>query len=164
MPDSIPVLDRILELLRSNEIEFRHVEHEPTPTSEDSARARGESLAVGGKAIVVKIGDTLRLVVLSAAKRLDSKRLRQDLGNKKIRFATREELAEATGGLVPGSVPPFGEPILPLPLHVDRSVFEQSKIAFNAGSLTHSVILDIEDYRRIAQIESIVDVAAEDDG
>ena len=56
----------------------------------------------------------------------------------------------ALTGLVPGSVPPFGEPILPFPLYVDDSIIANERIAFNAGSLTDSVILSVVDYRTIA--------------
>ena len=151
------MFERIREWLDENDVAYRHVHHAPTPTSEDSARERGESIDVGGKALLVKAGEQFRLVVLSAALRLDSKSLRRELGERQIRFATRDELLELTG-LVPGSVPPFGEPILPFPLHVDESTLANDRIAFNAGSLTDSLILSIEDYRRVTTIESVVRV------
>jgi len=53
---------------------------------------------------------------------------------KKIRFASTEELLQLTG-LVPGSIPPFGYPLLPFELFVDASILANEKIAFNAGSL-----------------------------
>lgn len=151
------MLEKIRAWLDGLAIEYRHVHHAPTPTSADSARERGEPIEVGGKALLVKAGGTFRLVVLSAVLRLDSKALRHELGSRQIRFATREELLALTG-LVPGSVPPFGEPILPFPLYVDQSTLDNDRIAFNAGSLTDSLILSIEDYRRAAEIEAIVDV------
>jgi prolyl-tRNA editing enzyme YbaK/EbsC (Cys-tRNA(Pro) deacylase) len=143
------LLDRIRALLTTENIRFREVHHEPTRTSEDSARARGEHLRVGGKALLIKVDSTFRLFVLSADRKLDSAAIRQYFGAKKARFATPEELMELTG-LVPGSVPPFGEPILPFPLYVDQSVFENDRIAFNAGSLTDSIVMPVEDYRRLA--------------
>ena len=93
--------------------------------------------------------DTFRLFVLSADRKLDSAAIKQYFGAKKTRFATPEELMDKTG-LVPGSVPPFGDPILPFPLFVDPSVFENPRIAFNAGSLTNSMIMPIDDYRRLS--------------
>ena len=68
---------------------------------------------------------------------------------KSLRFATADELMDLTG-LVPGSVPPFGEPVLPFPLFVDESIEANDRIAFNAGSLTDSVVLSIVDYLRVA--------------
>ena len=53
-------------------------------------------------------------------------------------------------GRVPGSVPPFGEPVLPFPLYIDESIEANERIAFNAGSLTDSLVLGTEDYLRVA--------------
>jgi len=150
--DAHPVRDRILAHLRAAGVPFRHLQHEPTPTSEDSARVRGEPLAIGGKALVVKAGGSFVLVVLSAAHRLDSAALEAHLGVRKSRFASREELAELIG-LVPGAVPPFGEPILPLPLIVDASVLANERIAFNAGSLTDSIVMATSDWQQVACVE-----------
>ena len=148
VPDD--VLSRIRELLRSAGIAFREIQHAPTRTSEESAHARGEELKVGGKALVLKIDETFGLFVLSAARKLDSGAIKQYFGTKKSRFATGEELLRMTG-LTPGAVPPFGRPVLPFDLFVDGSILENDRIAFNAGSLTTSIIMSIEDYMRVAQ-------------
>ena len=148
------MFEKIKALLDENQIEYRTLHHEPTLTSEDSARVRGESLAIGGKALIIKLDKTFRLFVISAAKKMDSKALKKHFGAKKSRFASREELMQMTG-LVPGSVPPFGRPIIDLELYIDESVAENEKIAFNAGSLTDSVIMRTEDYLRVAQPEVI---------
>ena len=87
---------------------------------------------------------------MSAALRVDTIALKQYFGVKKIRFASPEELLTLTG-LVPGSIPPFGRPILPFDLFVDPSILDNVKIAFNAGSLTESIIMPVEDYIRVAQ-------------
>ena len=136
-------------MLNNSEVRFRTVHHEPTRTSEESAKARGEDVRIGGKALLVKTGEDFRLFVLSAALKLDADAVKQRFGVKKIRFATPEELMQLTG-LVPGSVPPFGRPILPFELYVDESILANEKIAFNAGSLTDSLILAVPDYLRVA--------------
>jgi Ala-tRNA(Pro) deacylase len=143
------VYDRIVSLLTERTIAFRAVHHEPTTTSEASALARGESIAVGGKAILMKVDAEFRIFVLSAALKVDSKKIKDHFGAKKIRFATAEELLEKTG-LVPGSLPPFGPPIFDIPLYVDSSVLANSIIAFNAGSLTDSLILPVPEYMSVA--------------
>jgi Ala-tRNA(Pro) deacylase len=145
-----PVNQALHALLREQAIIYRTVEHEPTLTSADSARARGEELKVGGKALVVKTGDDFRVFVLSAACSLDSAALKRHFSVKKTRFADAEELLRLTG-LVPGAVPPFGRPILPLDLYVDPSILANEQIAFNAGLLTESIIMPVADYVRIAQ-------------
>ncbi len=146
---TLRIYDDIVRLLSSSGITYREVVHEPTRTSDESAKARGVDLSVGGKAIVLKVGEEFRLFVLSAARKLDSQKIRNHFGERKLRFATPEELLSMTG-LVPGSVPPFGRPILDFELFVDRSITENSVIAFNAGSLTTSIIMNCMDYLSIA--------------
>ena len=146
------VFDAIRRMLDDSGITYRHLHHQPTRTSEESARVRGEDIRIGGKALLVKTGEVFRLFVLSAALRFDSSAVKQRFGVRKVRFATADELRELTG-LVPGSVPPFGRPILPFDLFVDESILAQERIAFNAGSLTDSVIMSVADYLRVAAPE-----------
>ncbi|MCB0839000.1 MAG: hypothetical protein KDD99_20145 [Bacteroidetes bacterium] len=144
------MLEKIKDLLSNNGIAYKTLHHEPTLTSEDSAKVRGESLAIGGKALVIKVDKQFHLFVISAACKMDSKAIKAYFGAKKSRFASPDELMEMTG-LVPGSVPPFGRPIIDLDLYVDESVLENERIAFNAGSLTDSVIMKTSDYLALAK-------------
>ena len=147
------VLNRIRQTLRAAEIPFREVEHAPTATSEESARARGEPLGVGAKALLLRVAETFCLFVLPANCKLDSAAVKAHFGVKKLRFATPEELMELTG-LVPGSVPPFGEPILPFKLFADVSVGAvHGRVAFNAGSLTNSIVMPAIAWIAVAQPE-----------
>jgi len=143
------VFSHICQWLQQQKITYRHVHHEPTRTSADAARVRGEPLEVGGKAILMKVDEEFLLFVLSAHRKINSSAMKKHFSAKKLRFATVDELLERTG-LVPGSVPPFGPPILPFHLHVDPSVLSNEKIAFNAGLLTDSVIMSLADYEAIA--------------
>ncbi|MBW7888055.1 MAG: hypothetical protein H3C35_06805 [Bacteroidetes bacterium] len=139
------VFENICSFLRAQNISFRTVHHQPAFTSEESARARVEEIKIGGKAIVMKTGEEFILLVLSAALKVDSKKIKQYFHAKSVRFASSEELFSLTG-LVPGSVPPFGKPILHLKLFIDSSVTQNKNIAFNAGSLTDSIIMQTQDY------------------
>ena len=143
------VLDRIRAWLTSRGIAFHEQQHAPTRTSAESAEARGESLGIGGKALLLKADERFVLCVLPADRKLDSKGVKQALAVRKLRFATAEELLDMTG-LVPGSVPPFGEPILPFALLVDQALTDNPRIAFNAGSLTDSMTLAMDDYLAVA--------------
>jgi Ala-tRNA(Pro) deacylase len=144
------ILDAIRRLLSDAGVPFREVQHAPTFTSEESAKARGEELRTGGKALLLKTDDVFRMFVLPADRKLDSAAVKRHFGIKKTRFATADELKELTG-LVPGSVPPFGPPILPFDLYVDDAIRGNERIAFNAGSLTDSIILATADYLAVAK-------------
>jgi Ala-tRNA(Pro) deacylase len=143
--------EQLLAWLKDAGVAHRVVTHEVTPTSADSARARGVPLGCGAKALVVKADDAFRLLVIPADRKLDSKLAKKSLGVKDLRFATAEELA-AIVGLPPGAIPPFGEPLLRLPLAADLDVGHRfPDVAFNAASLTASVIMAGADWERLAK-------------
>lgn len=146
---SSEVLERIRTFLAEQGVSFVEKEHPPTFTSEESARARGEPLSVGAKALLIKTDAVFRLFVLPADRKVDSQAIKRGLGAKKTRFADAAELLELTG-LVPGCVPPFGRPVLPLELVADPALELNDRVAFNAGSLTHSIVMSSADYRRVA--------------
>ena len=148
------IFDNIQALLKQENIPFKILHHPPTYTSEQSAEYRGEALSTGAKAIVYKIEKTFYLFVMPANRKLDNKKIKayfkfNGKRAKKTRFATAEELLDLTG-LISGSVPPFGHPILPFELFVDDSIMENEKVAFNAGSLTDSVIMQRAAYLSVA--------------
>jgi Ala-tRNA(Pro) deacylase len=147
----LPVWDRVQALLRTEGVTARLIEHDLAHTADEAARLRGTQLAIGGKAILLKPGDQGFVVcALSAATELDSKLLRRALGVRRLRFATTEELLELTG-LVTGTVPPFGEPVLPFPLFADPLLVSQAEIAFTAGRRDRSLVIPMGDYLRLAR-------------
>jgi Ala-tRNA(Pro) deacylase len=151
MNDPVSVHARLVQHLQATGVSFRQIHHEPTPTSADAAHARGEPIGCGAKALLLKTDDLFRLFVLPADRQLASALVKRQFGLKRLRFASPEELLALTS-LVPGSVPPFGEPILPFPLLADVAVgTTYPHVAFNAGSLTDSIIMSAADWDRVAQ-------------
>jgi len=161
---------RIVSKLRESKIPFRHLVHEPTPTSNDSLAVRKRmgwadcTLASGAKAmLIVNSKDKqlpYRLAVMSAEKKLNWKLLKKQWGNgvsgRSARMATEDEVKEVTG-CVPGGVPPFGS-LFPsktkIPTILDPSLKEQgSRINFNCGLRTRSVSISFEDYVKIENPE-----------
>jgi len=142
--------EAVVNLLDGAGIEYRLLHHEPTRTSEESAKVRGEPLEIGGKALLMLVAGEFRLFVLSAALKVDSRSVKEHFGVKRCRFATGDEL-EGLTGLVPGSVPPFGYPVLPFELFSDESILRSERIAFNAGIRTDSIIMRRSDWSAIAK-------------
>ena len=52
------ILQQLRDLLAEAGIEYREQHHEPTPTSEEAAGVRGVDLRIGGKALLLKVGET----------------------------------------------------------------------------------------------------------
>lgn len=151
MDSELSVHDRLVRLLTEAGVSFRQLHHEPTPTSADAARVRGEPIGSGAKALLLKADDRFRLFVLPGDRRLDSASVKRQLGLSRLRFASKEELMAQTG-LTPGAVPPFGHPVLPFELTADVTVGQiYPTVAFNAGSVTDSIIMSAADWERVAK-------------
>lgn len=123
------------------DVQFEEIEHAPSMTCEESARARGKKQRIGGKTLLLKDKKGFRLFTMSAALEFDSQKARKLLGSQKLRFATSEELMSLCGALS-GALPPFGRPLQDLDLYIDSSVLDNEEIAFNAGLLTCSFIMN----------------------
>ena len=141
---------KLTEFLNSYNIKFEELEHPPGETCEMAALNRGSDLKIGGKSLLFKSKRGFHIFTLSAAMEADSTQIRKILRSQKLRFASAEEFKDLTG--VPkGALPPFGRELHEtLDLYLDLSILENKKIAFNAGRLTQSYILNLEDYLRIS--------------
>lgn len=141
------VFERLTAFLDEHHATYGVIRHEPVFTSEEAARVRGTPLQSGAKALVVKAGDNVVMLVLPADRKLDSKKARDALHAKNIRFATKEEVLEKTG-LTPGSIPPFGS-LFTLPTYCDPALDENPSINFNAGDHAISVQMALSEYLRV---------------
>jgi Ala-tRNA(Pro) deacylase len=139
------ITNKIRQLLADHDVSFREVDHCPAPTCQASALARGESIEIGGKTILFKDKNNFSLFVISAAKQVDSNAVRKILKSQRLRFATAQELRQHCD-VEKGALPPFGHGIYPYDLYLDPSILANDKIAFNAGTLTKSFIIDTADY------------------
>ncbi|WP_372652137.1 YbaK/EbsC family protein [Halobacteriovorax sp.] len=140
--------EEIRKYLKENSVTYKEVDHDVAPTCELSAKFRGESIEIGGKTLLFKDKWGYRLFVISAALQVDSNKVRKILGSQRLRFATEDELM-AKCSVVKGALPPFGRPLQDFDLYIDESIFQNELIAFNAGILTKSFILKIEDYKKL---------------
>jgi Ala-tRNA(Pro) deacylase len=143
------VVDRLTEMLDQQGVAFQVRRHDPVYTSEEAARVRGTSLASGAKALVCKADGQFVMFVMPANRRLASKMVRKNESIRRLRFASRAEVAQLTG-LQPGSIPPFGS-LFDLPTWCDEVLAEQSVINFNAGDHAVSINMSYADYVSVEQ-------------
>ncbi len=138
------IRNEIVRLLKQAKCPYQHLEHEPTPTSEDSARVRGTRLEEGVKALIVR-GKTSKKNYqfnVPSHKKLDMKAV-QDAVGEKCEFEEPAVIQERFG-LVVGSIPPFGK-LLNLDTFLDEEVLVQDRVAFNCGLVTESILMRAKD-------------------
>lgn len=144
------VRNEIIRLLKANEFSFKHLSHDATPTSEDSARVRGTALEEGVKSIILK-GKTTKKnfqVNIPSNLKLDMKAISELIGEK-CEFENAETIQERFG-LSVGGIPPFGN-LLNIDTFFDESIKENNQAAFNCGMLTESIVMDSKDLIALVQ-------------
>ncbi|KAA8998957.1 YbaK/prolyl-tRNA synthetase associated domain-containing protein [Affinibrenneria salicis] len=152
------VFEKLHQLLTSGQARFRVVDHDSAGRSAEVARLRGTQPGQGAKALVCHVkGNGVRrhvLAVLPGDCQADLSRLAQGLGGTRASLASPREVTDLTQ-CVFGAIPPFSfHP--DLLLVADPFLFSRfDELAFNAGSLERSIVLNTEDYRRIARPQSI---------
>ncbi|ECZ8430710.1 YbaK/prolyl-tRNA synthetase associated domain-containing protein [Salmonella enterica] len=144
---------RLVALLTQENARYRVVNHEAV------SEIRGTALGQGAKALVCKVkGNGVNqhvLAILAADQQADLSQLASHLGGLRASLASPAEVDMLTG-CVFGAIPPFSfHPNLKLV--ADPLLFERfDEIAFNAGLLEKSVIMNTQDYLRIARPELAV--------
>ncbi|EPG4894449.1 YbaK/prolyl-tRNA synthetase associated domain-containing protein [Citrobacter koseri] len=149
---------RLITLLSQEGATYRVLSHEAVGKCEAVSEIRGTALGQGAKALVCKVkGNGVNqhvLAILSADQQADLAQLANHLGGLRASLASPAEVNALTG-CVFGAIPPFSfHPNLKLV--ADPLLFERfNEIAFNAGVLEKSVIMNTDDYLRIAQPELV---------
>ncbi len=138
------IRNEIIRLLKDRDMPFEHKSHEPTPTSEDSARVRGTALEEGIKAIILRGKQSRKNYQfnLPSHLKLDMKKVAELVGEK-CEFEDPAVITERFG-LVIGSVPPFGQ-LLNLDTYFDERIQASKRAAFNCGLVTESIIMSAAD-------------------
>jgi nondiscriminating aspartyl-tRNA synthetase len=125
-------------------MQFEHLSHERTPTSEDSAKARGTSLDQGIKSIILRGKKSKKNYQFNipSHRKLDMKGV-ADAVAEKCEFEDPTIILERFG-LHVGGVPPFG-PLLGLDTYYDQEIESKDTVAFNCGLPTESLVMKGKD-------------------
>ena len=151
---SIATFSRLTALLDEHQARYRVVEHPTAGKSEEVAKIRGTQLGQGAKALVCHVkGNGVKqhvLAILPANQQADLSALAHGVGGTRASLASPVEV-DALTDCVFGAIPPFSfHP--DLLLVADPLLFQRfDELAFNAGTLERSLILNAQDYQRIAQ-------------
>lgn len=144
------IRDEIVKRLTNAGIEFKHMEHEETPTSEDAARVRNIDLSEGVKAIILQGKKSGKLIMMCVPgdQKVDLAKVTEVAGEK-FEFA-KPELIASKFGLKTGGVPPFGN-LLAIETYFDSSLKDKKRWAFNCGLRTESILIEDAKWFEIAE-------------
>ncbi len=148
MDKGIQISEQIRSLLSSKSIPFKYLEHEPTPTSIDSARVRGTPLHEGAKALILRTSKSNAnyMVVLPGDRKIDSKKLKEVIGEN-FSFEKPEVIYEKYG-LVIGGVPPFGF-LFDIQTFYDTAILKNENVSFNCGTKSQSIDMKVNGFKEV---------------
>lgn len=144
------IRNEIIRLLHQHKMQFQHLEHEPTPTSEKSAEIRKIGIEEGVKALILKGKSSKKNYQFNipAHLKLDMKAVQEIVGEK-CEFEDPNVIQERFG-LIVGGVPPFGS-LLNIENYFDQAIQTNKTSAFNCGLSTESIIMNTKDLITIAE-------------
>ncbi len=145
----------VTKYLDSLSIQYTLLRHPAVVTTEQSHEIVVVDNCCSCKSLYVKDKKSPRtfLVVLPFDKRADMRGLASYVGTQKFEFVTEEQLFEDLG-VHRGSVSPFAflnEKCNTIPLLIDRTLWESSRIKFHPCDNTATVVLSTADFKRFLQ-------------
>ncbi len=149
---SAQTFEKLIALLEAQHARYRVVDHPTAGKSEEVAKIRGTALGQGAKALVCKVkGNGVKqavLAILPADQQADLSKVAAHLGGSKASLASPAEVETLTD-CVFGAIPPFSfHP--DLLLIADPTLLSRyDELAFNAGTLERSIILNTRDYANV---------------
>lgn len=146
------IVGHLTRYLKGQGVDFEILSHEPTYTAQQTAHAAhlpGWELA---KAVIVREGHLLSMVVLPAPAKIDFIRLRQHLGVHTAELATESQFMDLFPDCEIGAMPPFGN-LYGMKTYADIWLAEDEFIAFNAGSHTELIRMRYDDWETLVEPE-----------
>ena len=147
------VHDQLRALLDREGASYRVIEHESEGRTEVIAKIRGNRIEQSIKSMVLQVRLTRKENIYCLANipgdcRVDFEGVKAFYQADSVAFAKREKAEELTGCVI-GSIPPFSFSE-ELQLLADPLIEQNEEVVFNAGRLDRSIMMNLEDYIRIA--------------
>jgi Ala-tRNA(Pro) deacylase len=146
------IMQSLQRLLDDNHVRYQVHAHPTSFTATETAAADHVPPSEMAKVVVLKSHERFLLAVLPATHTLDLDRLRETVGDARLRLASEPEFADAFADCEPGAIPPFGQ-LFGMPMWVDDSLGREREMVFNAGNHRETVHLAYDDFVRLAQAE-----------
>lgn len=149
MLDSDDAYQKLMELLDTNNVEYKLFSHKAALTYEDLLEVQKETGFVGteGKCMVLKFDEKFIVYVTLQGKKLNFDSIKEYLNASKVRLATPEELKEYFGA-EPGCAYPFGFENN-YDVYVDPQIYEQEWFLFSPVLPTKTIQAKGADLKKV---------------
>ena len=150
--------ERLETYLREQGVGWEVTPHVEAYTAQEVAAAEHVPGRQVAKVVIADVDGKQVMLVLPAPARVDLVRLRTTLRAKTVRLAREEDFASVFPDCEVGAMPPFGH-LYQLPTYLDRSLSEQPRLIFNAGTHRETMTVAAADYLRLVK-PTVIDFTA----
>lgn len=140
----------ISEYLDQNTVSYRCYNHPPAFTAPEVAEIAHIPGRLLAKTVIVRADGQLMMAVLASDQHIDLDRLRSAIGATELRLAEETEFAHCFPDCEVGGMPPMGN-LYDMRVIMERSLADADWFAFNAGSHTEVVVMDMSEYMRLVR-------------
>ncbi len=140
--------ERLERYFRENGVRYDVQSHPEVYTAQEVAAVEHIPGRFMAKVVLAVVDGTLTALVLAAPNRIDIPKLKAALGAREVRLAREQEFAASFPDCEVGAMPPFGN-LYQVPVIVDRSMIDDPKIVFNAGTHRETMAVAYEDFERL---------------
>ncbi len=139
------IAPKLQQYLDEAHADYDLVEHQPTKSSLETAKASSVPAEQLAKAVLLDTEDDYLLAVLPSDRRVELSELRSELG-RKPRLASEDEIKSLFSDCDVGAVPPAG---YGLQVTVDDAIEQQPDVYFEAGDHKSLVHMDGAEFSRV---------------
>ncbi|MBU1037225.1 YbaK/EbsC family protein [Patescibacteria group bacterium] len=145
------IFKKIINQLEDKKVKYEIIPHKKVYTAFDAAATLKVKLEQVIKVLLVKAEKEFYLVLLSANKNLDFRKLGKFLkvDSKKIQIVKEKVMTEKFK-VKPGAISAFGS-IHKLPVVVEKSLIKIKEGIFPSGSFTESLRMKVSNYLKLEQ-------------
>lgn len=137
------------EYLDRNSVNYRCYNHPPAVTAAELAEITHIPRHQMAKTVIVKADGRFIMVVLPSDHHIDLKRLQEVIGARELRLAYEQEFSPCFPDCEAGGMPPLGN-LYQMRVFMDISLCDSEWLAFNAGTHTETIKMDVNDFIRLA--------------
>lgn len=139
------IAEKLKKYLDDNKVKYVSIRHSIAFTAQEiaaSAHISGREIA---KTVIIWLDDDLAMAVLPASKRVSLDEIGRIVGSDRIELAEEADFANVFPGCEVGAMPPFGN-LYEMEVFLDPALAEDEAIAFNAGSHTELIRMEVDDF------------------
>jgi len=145
-------IQKCLDFLDKHEIKYKLLQHKAVFTVEDVEALDIEIEGMGIKTLFLRDrkGKNFYLVAINDAKRIDLKKFAEEVGEKRLNFATEQNLEDYLQ-VKPGSISPMAlinDPNHQVNFYIDKDLVETKKVALHPNLNTATLIMSREEFEK----------------